>query len=63
MKTTQSPGTHPDHRTVADSFQFKINGKAMAISFTDQRQKLIGTESGCVAGDAATPTGRIPPPD
>lgn len=37
MKTTQSSGTHPDHQTVADSFQFKINGKAMAISFTDQR--------------------------
>jgi hypothetical protein len=37
MKTTQSSGTHPDHQTVADSFEFKINGKAMAISFTDQR--------------------------
>jgi len=37
MKTTQSSGTHPVHQTVAEAFQFKINGKAMAISFTDQR--------------------------
>jgi Transposase DDE domain group 1 len=37
MKTTQSSGTHPVHQTVAEAFEFKINGKAMAISFTDQR--------------------------
>jgi len=37
MKTTQSSGTDPVPQTVAGSFQFKINGKAMAVSFTDQR--------------------------
>lgn len=37
MKTTQSSGTHPVHQTVAEAFEFKIDGKAMAISFTDQR--------------------------
>lgn len=37
MKTTQSSGTDPVPQTVAGSFQFKNNGKAMAISFTDQR--------------------------
>src|SRR5450631_2008034 len=37
MKTTQSSGTHPVHQTVAEAFEFKINGKAMAISFTGQR--------------------------
>src|ERR1017187_829525 len=37
MKTTQSSGTHPVHQTVAEAFEFIINGKAMAISFTDQR--------------------------
>lgn len=37
MKDIQSSGTHPVHQTVAEAFEFKINGKAMAISFTDQR--------------------------
>ncbi len=36
MKTTQSPGTHPDHQTVADTFEFKTNGKSIAIGFTEQ---------------------------
>lgn len=37
MKTTQSSGTSPDHQTVAGTFQFKSNGKAIAIDFTDQQ--------------------------
>ena len=37
MKTTQSSGTRPDHQTVAGTFQFKSNGKAIAIGFTDQQ--------------------------
>ena len=37
MKTTQSSGTGPDHQTVAGTFQFKSNGKAIAIGFTDQQ--------------------------
>lgn len=37
MKTTQSSGTRPDHQTVAGTFQFKSNGKAIAIGFTGQR--------------------------
>jgi hypothetical protein len=37
MKTTQSSGTRPDHQTVAGTFQFRFNGKAIAIGFTDQR--------------------------
>ena len=37
MKTTQSSGIRPDHQTVAGTFQFKSNGKAIAIGFTDQR--------------------------
>ena len=36
MKTTQSSGTRPDHQTVAGTFEFKSNGKAIAIGFTDQ---------------------------
>jgi len=37
MKTAQSSGTGPDHQTVAGTFQFKSNGKAIAIEFTDQQ--------------------------
>ena len=37
MKTTQSAGTRPDHQTVAGTFEFKSNGKAIAIGFTDQQ--------------------------
>ena len=37
MKTTQSSGTRPDHQTVAGTFEFKANGKAIAIGFTDQQ--------------------------
>jgi hypothetical protein len=37
MKTTQSSGTRPDHQTVAGTFEFKSNGKAIAIGFTDQQ--------------------------
>jgi hypothetical protein len=37
MKTAQSSGTHPVHQTVAAPLEFKINGKAMAISFTEQQ--------------------------
>lgn len=37
MKTTQSSGTRPVHQTVAGSFEFKSNGKAIAIEFTDQQ--------------------------
>ena len=37
MKTTQSSGTRPDHQKVAETFQFKSNGKAIAIEFTDQQ--------------------------
>lgn len=37
MKTTQSSGTHPDHQTVAAPFEFKSNGKAIAIGFTGQQ--------------------------
>jgi hypothetical protein len=37
MKTTQSSGTRPDHPTVAGTFEFKSNGKAIAIGFTDQQ--------------------------
>jgi hypothetical protein len=36
MKTTQSSDKRPDHQTVAESFEFKSNGKAIAISLTDQ---------------------------
>ncbi len=37
MKTTQSSGTCPVHQTVAGSWEFKSNGKAIAIEFTDQQ--------------------------
>lgn len=37
MKTTQSSGTGPDHPTVAGTFEFKTNGKAIAIGFTEQQ--------------------------
>jgi hypothetical protein len=37
MKTTQSSDTRPDHQTVAETFEFKSNGKAIAIGFTDQQ--------------------------
>ena len=37
MKTTQSSDTRPVHQTVAATFEFKSNGKAIAIGFTDQR--------------------------
>jgi len=37
MKTTQSLGTRPVHQTVAGTLEFKSNGKAIAIGFTEQR--------------------------
>jgi Transposase DDE domain group 1 len=37
MKTTQSSGTRPVHQTVAGGFEFKSDGKAIAVEFTDQR--------------------------
>jgi hypothetical protein len=37
MKTTQSSGTRPVHQTVAAPLEFKINGKAIAIEFTEQQ--------------------------
>ena len=37
MKTTQSAGTRPDHQTVAETFEFHSNGKAIAIGFPDQQ--------------------------
>ena len=37
MKTTQSPGIRPDHQTVAGTFEFKSNGKAIALAFTEPR--------------------------
>jgi Transposase DDE domain group 1 len=37
MKSTQSSGTRPVHQMVAAPLEFKINGKAMAITFTDQQ--------------------------
>ncbi|MSU58739.1 MAG: hypothetical protein EXS35_11305 [Pedosphaera sp.] len=37
MKTTQSSGIRPDHQTVAGTLEFKFNGKAIAIGFTDQQ--------------------------
>jgi len=37
MKTTQSSGRRPDHQTVAGTFEFKANGKAIAIGFTEQQ--------------------------
>ena len=37
MKHKQSSGTRPVHQTVAEGFEFKCGGKAIAIEFTDQR--------------------------
>jgi hypothetical protein len=37
MKTTPSSGTRPVHQKVARSLEFKSNGKAIAIEFTDQQ--------------------------
>ena len=37
MKTTPSSGTRPVHQTVAPKWEFKSNGKAIAIEFTSQR--------------------------
>ena len=37
MKTTPSSGTRPDHPTVAGTVEFKSNGQAIAIGFTDQQ--------------------------
>jgi hypothetical protein len=37
MKTTQSSGTRPVHQTVAETLEFKSNGKAIAIEFTEQQ--------------------------
>lgn len=37
MKTTQSSGTRPVHQTVAETLEFKSNGKAIAIKFTGQQ--------------------------
>lgn len=37
MKTTQSSSTRPDHQTVAGPLEFKSNGKAIAIEFTEQQ--------------------------
>jgi len=37
MKTTQSSGRGPDHQTVAGTFEFKSNGKSIAIGFTEQQ--------------------------
>lgn len=37
MKTTQSSDTRPDHQTVAGTLEFKSNGKAIAIGFTNQQ--------------------------
>ena len=37
MKTAQSSDISPDHQTVAGVFEFKSNGTAIAIGFTDQQ--------------------------
>jgi hypothetical protein len=37
MKNTQSESTSPVHQTVAGEFEFKIDGKAMAVGFSEQR--------------------------
>ena len=37
MKPTQSSGPRPDHQTVAGTLEFKSNGKAITIGFTDQQ--------------------------
>jgi len=37
MKTTQSSSTSSVHQTVAEGFNFKSGGKAIAVEFTEQR--------------------------
>jgi len=37
MKSTQSPGTRPIHQSVAPALEFKADGSAIAIEFTEQR--------------------------
>ena len=37
MESTQSSGTRPVHQTVASGFEFKSQGKTIAIGFTEQR--------------------------
>ena len=37
MKTTQSSDTSSDHQAVAETFEFKTQGKAIAIAFTEQQ--------------------------
>jgi hypothetical protein len=37
MKNTQSQGDGPVHQTVAGGFEFKSDGKTIAMEFTDQR--------------------------
>src|SRR4029434_10577827 len=37
MKSTQSSGTRPVHQTVAPALEFKADGSAIAIEFTEQR--------------------------
>ena len=38
MKTTQSSGPRPAHQTVAGTLEFKSNGKAIAIEFTEHQR-------------------------
>lgn len=44
MKNKQSPDTRPNHQTVAKPLEFKVNGKAIAIAFTDQQ---LSPHAGC----------------
>ncbi|MCK6499478.1 MAG: hypothetical protein L6Q38_08380, partial [Nitrospira sp.] len=37
MKSMQSPGTRPIHQSVASGLEFKANGSAIAIEFTEQQ--------------------------
>lgn len=37
MKKTQSQDDGPIHQTVAEGFEFKVGGKAIAVGFTDQK--------------------------
>ena len=37
MKKTQSQDDGPLHQTVAEGFEFKVGGKAIAVGFTDQK--------------------------
>lgn len=43
MKTTQSSGTRPVHRTVAGEYEVKSGGKSISIGFTDQRLSPHGS--------------------